>query len=334
MRHRLRYFAFLCIVCCICSSTLSLVVRGKKPGAAPASTPRKTSSKKTTPKQAPDPAPGGGGGGGNNPSTKYVGPKLFIGGAFDGAMRQLSNDPALVPARVGYHLHPMGLGSAEGGGYLRNFLKNFKTKWYFYESDFDAWTDGTNPLQTNTPGVWGSKLNAAASSPSEWKCAGFWGYYSKISAVIHDTAGYIQRTKALKNRIKAWGCGSYFVGWAPPSPEGLQNDGVLRTRKTMFNIAKAVGATGIVLDFPADLWNDGTCRQQAIDAYNDCRSVGMSFGWCFNGRESVAAVSKAVQGILAAGIKPTFWSIDAFYPDVTGRALYDQTIAISRIAKV
>ena len=280
------------------------------------------------------PSSGGKGGGGNNPSTKYVGPKLFIGSAYDQAMRQLASSPSLVAARAGYHLHPMGFAAAEGGGYAKNFLNNFKTKWYFYESDFSAWTDGSNPLQTNDPGIWGSKLNASANSPTEWKCAGFWGYYSNISQVVHDTAGYIQKTKALKDKIKAWGCGSYFVGWAPPSPEGLQNDGVLRTRKTMFNIAKAVGATGMVLDFPADLWNNGTCKQQAIDAYNDCKSAGMSFGWCFNGRQSTAAVSQAVKGILAAGITPTFFSVDGFWPELTGKQLSDQLNTVASAAKV
>ena len=289
----------------------------------------------TTAKSAKkSPSSGGKGGGGNNPSTKYVGPKLFIGSAYDQAMRQLANSPSLVAARAGYHLHPMGFAAAEGGGYAKNFLNNFKTKWYFYESDFSAWTDGSNPLQTNDPGIWGSKLNASANSQTEWKCAGFWGYYSNISQVVHDTAGYIQKTKALKDKIKAWGCGSYFVGWAPPSPEGLQNDGVLRTRKTMFNIAKAVGATGIFVDFPADLWNSGTCTQQAIDAYKDCASAGMSFGWCFNGRQSTAAVTQAVKGILAAGIKPTFWSVDGFWPELTGKQLSDQLNTVASAAKV
>ena len=41
-----------------------------------------------------------------------------------------------------------------------------------------------------------------------------------------------------------------------------------------------------------------------------------------------------VQGILAAGIKPTLWSVDGFYEELTGKQLSDQLAAIASAAKV
>ena len=121
MSRRLRYFSFACCVCCVCCMSLSLSFAASRGGGAPVADDARaqagTTQKKgrgttaATAKKAPAPSAKkasppatGGQGGGNNPSTKYAGPKLFIGSAFDGATRQLANSPSLVAARAGYQI--------------------------------------------------------------------------------------------------------------------------------------------------------------------------------------------------------------------------------------
>jgi hypothetical protein len=227
--------------------------------------------------------------GGNNPSKKYVGPRFFAGGAFPKLMGDIAGG-AKIPAGVGYWLHPMGLGAAMGANNLQAVLSKFTTKYYVYESDLDAWTDGSNPVQTNTPGIWGDNLNAAAPG---WKCAAFCAWAK--SKDMANPSSAIPKFKSLFDKVRAWGCQQCWIFWSPPS-EPQYNGTVLRGQ-TWATIAKAVGASGIVVDHPGDR-TDST--EVSFAALKWAKANGLGAGWVFNGSSSEAQVSAMMARIRAA----------------------------------
>lgn len=94
---------------------------------------------------------------GEGPPTPTPAPSpkpVFLGGAFDATCRSLALEPARwsgVAARTAFWAHPMGVGAAMDGNYLPALLSRFGVKKFFYEQDLLAWSDGSNPTQTNTP---------------------------------------------------------------------------------------------------------------------------------------------------------------------------------------
>ena len=267
----------------------------------------KTTPKKTTPKKTSPSA--GGAKGGNNPSKKYVGPKYFAGGAFPKLMGEIASGP-LMPKNVGYWLHPMGLGAAMGANNLPAVLSKFTQKWYVYESDLDAWTDGSNPIQTNTPGIWGDNLNAAAGG---WKCAAFCAWAK--SGDMANPSVAIPKFKSLFDKIRAWGCEQTMIFWSPPS-EPNYNATVL-ANKTWATIAKAVGATGIVVDHPGDR-PDST--EVSFAALKWAKANGLAAGWVFNGSSSGAQVGAMMTRIKQNVGDLTFYASDNFSNQGAGLA--------------
>lgn len=239
--------------------------------------------------------------GGNNPSKRYVGPKYFAGGAFPKLMGDIAGG-ARIPAGVGYWLHPMGLGAAMGANNLPAVLSKFTTKYYAYETDLLAWTDGSNPTQTNTPGVWGDFLNAAAGG---WKCAAFCAWAK--SGDMANPSSAIPKYKALFDKVRAWGCQQCWIFWSPPS-EPQYNSTVLRN-KTWATIAKAVGATGIAVDHPGDR-TDST--EVSFAALKWAKENGLGAAWVFNGSSSGAQVAAMMARIKQNVGDLTFYASDNF----------------------
>lgn len=262
------------------------------------STNSKTAKTPVAKARAPVVSPGKGGG--NNSCARYCGPKLFVGGAFAPLVRDMS--ARRMPPGVGYHLHPMGFAVAKDGGFAPKLLSNFSTKQYFYEADLDAWTDGSNPLQTNSPGVWGSFLNEAAGG---WKCALF-APWAKSSDVANPESA-IRKYNQVFSKIRAWGCKQCFLFWSPPS-EPQYNSTVLKNQ-TYAKIAKATGATGIVVDHPAQRTDS---FEVSIAALKWAKSNGLAAGWCLNGSASTQQVASLMKRIKDSGVKLDFVSSDNF----------------------
>ena len=115
----------------------------------------------------------------------------------------------------------MGFAAAKSGGYIKDLLSKFHVKSYVYEADLMAWTDGTNPTQTNSPWCWGDNLQQIDPS---FKQAFFapWVNAEKIANELQDiTNRYID----ISNRMKSHGLDDTYFFYAPPSPEGINNAG-------------------------------------------------------------------------------------------------------------
>lgn len=182
----------------------------------------------------------------------------------------------------------MGLDAARKEGILPKLLSKFQKRFYAYEQDLDAWTDGSNPVQTKTPWIWGDLLvkNSRTSSGSgsggggkEWQC-GLVAPWAD-SADIADPSKAIKKYKLLFDRMRSNGCQNTWIFWSPPSvPEiarkALQN-------RSWNRIFKAVGANGALVDHPAG-------RVDTLDVsfafLEDARKAGFYTGWVFNGGDS------------------------------------------------
>jgi hypothetical protein len=209
---------------------------------------------------------------------------------------------------VGYVLHSMGFAVAKDEGFLPTMLGNFSTKQYFYEMDLDAWTDGSNPVQTETPGVWGDALNQVASG---WKCALVAPWAKSKDMANPDSA--IAKYNQLFAKVRAWGCKQCFVFWSPPS-EPQYNDTILENQ-TYAKIAKAVGATGICVDHPA---NRSDSFEVSIAALKWAKSSGLAAGWVFNGSDSTNQVAAMMKRVKDAGVKLDFAASDNFSNQTSG----------------
>ena len=247
-------------------------------------------------------------GGGNNACAKYCGPRYFVGGAFPALMQDMSNRK--MPSGVGLHLHPMGLGSAIQGGYMPRLLSQFSTREYFYEADLDAWTDGSNPIQTNTPGHWGSLLN---SGQGGWRCALF-APWAK-SADMANPERVIPKYKQVFDKIRAWGCRQCWIFWSPPS-EPQYNSAVMRSQ-AWARVAKETGATGICVDHPA---NRGDSLDVSFAALKWAKQNGLGAGWVLNGSGSATQVAALVKKIKANVGSVDFISSDNFSSQQSGWA--------------
>lgn len=255
--------------------------------------------------------------------------RVYLGGAFQPAVQDLAGDPAGWPevaARAGYWMHPMGLFDALNGGWLPELLSRFAVKSFVYEMDLQGWSDGSNPVQTATPSVWGDALR---QSDPAFECQLYapWVAGDKLADALDDTtAKYAQ----ICARMDAAGYASkgYFF-YAPPSPESIANADALLTAQRngacyVEYVVRTAGLSGIALDFPAGLWlspefpvqyppgSADKCRALAKQAHDVARRLGVGFAWVFNGSDDAATVQAALASIRAAGMVPDLVGIDDF----------------------
>lgn len=250
--------------------------------------------------------PSPGVGGGNNPCKRYCGPRFFVGGAYMALHNDLQS--ASIPSGVGYWLHPMGFNAAQP--IMPAVLRRFGTAQYAYEADLDDWTSGANPAQTTNPGMWGSMLNAAAGSPTAWKCALFaaWAKSGDIAS-----GACIPKYQGLFSKIRAWGCEQCFVFWSPPSEPSVAYQ-AMRSRPWQKILSEA-GATGAMVDHPA---GRADCVDVSIDFLRVAKSMGLTTAWVFNGADSPAATASMVKRVRAA-VAVDVWAQDNFHAGVSGQ---------------
>lgn len=255
---------------------------------------------------------------------------MFVGGAFFATQNDLTNDPAgwtTVAPHVGYHLHPMGMAEIMNRGQLPTLLSRFGKKSFAYEMDLLAWSDGTNPLQTNTPQVWGDWLRQNNSS---FQCEFYapWVAGDRLANLLDDTTNrFIQIRQKMD--VTGYPNRGYFF-YAPPCPESIMNaDTLLNATKNggmpyVEYVVRTAGLKGIVIDFPAGLWlsknfpsnfppNSGDkCRLLAKQAHDICRRMSIPFVWCFNGSDAAPLVIKALDSIKDAGMTINTILVDNF----------------------
>ena len=265
-----------------------------------------------------------------DPPTPAGAPRMFVGGAFYATQNDLAADPAgwpTVAPRVGYHLHPMGLIDSVNRGQLPTLLSRFGKKSFVYEMDLLAWSDGTNPLQTNTPQIWADVVRQ--NNPA-FQCEFYapWVAGDRLANLLDDTTNrFIQ----IRQKMDATGYTNrgYFF-YAPPCPESIVNaDTLLTATKNggmpyVEYVVRTAGLKGIVIDFPAGLWlsknfpasfppNSGDkCRLLAKQSHDICRRMGIPFVWTFNGSDAGSLVTKALDSIKAAGMTIDVILVDNF----------------------
>ena len=192
--------------------------------------------------------------------------------------------------------------------------------------DLDAWTDGSNPLQTNTPGIWGSFLNAHADSPSQWKCS-LVAPWAKSSNIVDMSC--IPKYQALFKKVRAWGCQQCWIFWAPPSEPPLA------ARAMQANVFKRIlsetGATGAIVDHPA---RHAVTLDVSFAFLKQAKAMGLATGWCFNGNDSASATAAMVQRVNSALGGVDVWTVDGFESQTNGWAqVSTQLDAVTRDGK-
>lgn len=252
---------------------------------------------------------------------------VYVGGAFAATQHDLAHDPAgwrTVAPRAGYWLHPMGMAVAKDGGWLPLLLSRFGVKKFVYEQDLLAWSDGTNPLQTNTPQCWADWLRQADPA---FQCEFYapWVAGDRLANLLDDTTN---RYAQIRQRMDAAGYANrgYFF-YAPPCPESiLSADTLLNARRNglchVEHVVRTAGLRGIAIDFPAGLWLSAAfpanfppgsadkCRALARQAHDVARRCGVPFVWVLNGAD--ACVPQALASIRAAGLWADVFAVDNF----------------------
>lgn len=277
--------------------------------------------------------------------------KFFVGGAFEATQRDLAFDPAGWPSvapKVGYWAHPMGVAVAKDGGWLPQLLSRFGKKEFAYEMDLLAWSDGTNPIQTNTPSCWGDWIQQADAS---FQCAFYapWVAGDRLANQLDDTRN---RYAQIRGKMDASGYANngYFF-YAPPCPESIANaDALLNSKREgvcyVEYVTKAAGLKGICIDFPGNLYLAQTypaqfpagsadkCRALAKQAHDAAKKLGVPFVWCFNGGEDASIVASALDAAKKNGIIPDVAAIDNFAeatrrgtPETDQRSVAGQALA-------
>lgn len=253
--------------------------------------------------------------------------EVFVGGAFERCLRDLAFDAkgwASVAPRVGYWLHPMGMAVAKDGNWLGTLLSNFGVRRFVYEMDAMAWSDGTNPVQTNTPSCWADWLRAIAP---DFQCEFYapWIEGERLANMLDDTCARYRQIRLKMDAAGYAGKGYFF--YAPPCPSSIANaDSLLKTTRDGMShieyVLRNAGLKGVVLDFPASLYlansygsafppdSASKCRLLAKQAHDVARKLKLPFGWVFNGAE--ADVRQAIAAIKGDGIALDFVGIDNF----------------------
>jgi len=259
-------------------------------------------------------------------ATSSANALYFLGGAFEKGLRDLAdkpNDWSTTHVNSGYWLHPMGFSAAKDHGFANKLLSRFGVKQYVYEADLMAWTDGSNPVQTNSPWCWGEWLEQIDPAYKQSFFAP-WVAGDRIANQLQDTTNrYID----ISNRMKSKGYQNTYFFYAPPSPEAigvadaLLNGRVNGVPYVQYAIQRA-GLKGIAIDYPANLYladafpssfppgSAEKCRQLAKQAFQIAQTLKIPFVWVFNGADE--NVYQAKEAIRKNGISPTKFAIDNF----------------------
>jgi hypothetical protein len=249
-----------------------------------------------------------------------------LGGAFEKGLLDMANQPSQwssVRKVSGYWLHPMGFSAARDHGFAQKLLGLYAIKRYVYEADLLAWTDGSNPTQTNSPWCWGKWLEDIDPSYQQAFFAP-WVAGDRIANLLQDTTNrYID----LNTRMSSHGYKNTFFFYSPPSPESigvannLLNGRVNGIPYIQYAIERA-GLKGIALDYPAGLYlanefpsnfpvgSANKCRQLAAQAWSIAQALNIPLVWVFNGAD--AQVREAKRAIEANGIRPRQYVVDNF----------------------
>jgi len=259
-------------------------------------------------------------------STTSGGALYFLGGAFEKGLRDLAEKPnewSSVQVNAGYWLHPMGFDAARQKGFAKQLLSRFGVKRYVYEADLMAWTDGTNPTQTNSPWCWGQWLEQIDSSYQQ----AFFAPWVAGDLIANKLQDVTNRYIDVSNKMKSKGYSNTYFFYAPPSPEAISvvdfllNGRVDGVPYVQYAIQRA-GLKGIAIDYPAGLYlaqafpssfppgSADKCRQLAKQAYQIAKSLNLPFIWVFNGADD--NVHEAKQAIMRDGIAPTKFVVDNF----------------------
>lgn len=250
----------------------------------------------------------------------------FIGGAFQKGLQDLANSPQAwltTAANSGYWLHPMGFAAAKANQFAGPLLSHYKHKYYVYEMDLMGWTDGTNPVQTKTPWVWGEQLQQIDPSYHQAFYAAMVGG-DHIAAQLQDVTN---RYLGLQAKMTSRGYKDSYFFYSPPSPEVLNNmnailNGKVGDKSLIEYVVHRVGMQGIALDFPAGLFlaskfpasfppdSAANSKLLAKQAYEIAKKYNIPLVWVFNGADSDTLQAK--QAIEAFGIHPTRWAVDNF----------------------
>ena len=261
------------------------------------------------------------------PPAPPVGAGVFLGGAFDATQRSLAGQPEAWPTvspTAGFWAHPMGVGAAKDAGYLPMLLSRFGVKRFVYEMDLLAWSDGSNPVQTNDPACWATWIREADPS---MQCA-FYAPWVEGNRLVDATDDTVNRYAQIRGKMDASGyAGKGFFFTAPPSPASIMAMDRLLTAKRngvpiVEYVIKTAGLRGVALDFPAGLWlapafgaefppgSADKCRRFAKMCFDITRKMGIPFVQVFNGSDST--VSKALDSMKAFGIVPDSIGVDNF----------------------
>ena len=112
----------------------------------------------------------------------------------------------------------MGVGAAKDAGYLPMLLSRFGVKQFVYEMDLLAWSDGTNPVQTNTPECWATWIREADPS---MQCL-LYAPWVEGNRVVDATDDTVNRYAQIRGKMDATGyAGKGYFFTAPPSPASI-----------------------------------------------------------------------------------------------------------------
>lgn len=253
----------------------------------------------------------------------------YVGGAFEATQRDLAFEPtkwSTVAPKVGAWCHPMGVGVAKDGGWLPQLLSRFGKKRFVYEMDLLAWSDGTNPLQTNTPSCWADWIRQADPSfQCDFYCP--WVAGDRLADQLDDTRNRYAQIRGKMDAAGYPGKGYFF--YAPPCPESISRaDELLASKREgvchVEYVVKTAELRGVCIDFPGHLYmasaypaifpagSADKCRALAKQAFDVSKKLGIPFVWCFNGAEDGATVKAALDAAKKNGIVPDVVGIDNF----------------------
>lgn len=253
------------------------------------------------------------------------GAAVFVGGANTTANQDMFVAPdqwRTVAAAAGLWAHPMGVGQYLMNGTLRQYLSRFALKRFVYEMDLLAWSDGSNPTQTNTPSCWGDWIMEADPA---FACE-FYAPWVDGDLLATNTELCTRLYAQIRTRMDAQpryrGLGAFFT--APPSPMSIRHVDALIQGRQVEAVVRGAGLNGIAVDYPADLWLSGEfgpefpagsaakCRIYMQNLFGLARRLGVKFAWVFNGDHGELVARALTDARTRWSIVPDYVCIDNF----------------------